>query len=285
MKKPLVNANRLLLLVCLLLLISSLMPARIAAPVAQIPRGLLHDLMITPVASTARWLFGSPPPELQLEYDPEEIVRLLEEIGQDLAYLRNLEQENARLRQEIQLYEQIVAIAEDRMPPRPLPASTVYYTRDRLRPMLTIDKGRTHGVQHRQVVVHGHHIVGFVEQTSARSADIRPIVTPAMQLQVRIVPPAMAQPPRELNAWVQVADDGETFITRQSIDRQVQVGDLAHLDDPRFSSFAQGFVVGQVVDVRPDPEAPLIQQQITIRPRIDIRNIRRVQVLLPPEEQ
>ena len=61
----------------------------------------------------------------------------------------------------------------------------------------------------------------------------------------------------------------------------IKPGDLAHLSDERWPAVAQGFVVGQVVNIKPDPDNPMLYQRVTIKPRFDLASLSEVTVLAP----
>lgn len=278
MRRSLLTRRRALVLIAALLVAVSLLPARVVDTVAG-PPGKLVAAALMPFTVPLKTMADSlrRPTAIELGIEDEHHP------GQTKLYIEQLEIELAELRRENRALRQVEAVLGEGRGVRQVPARVGRYSGDRVNPTLTINRGTSQGVAVGQVVVTGFSLVGEVEQAGPVTATVRLFTAAESRLQVRLVPPVVGEPPHRVGAWMQVEEDGERFVIEVDRDSPVAVGDLAHLEDSRWPREAQGFVVAQVVTVRPDPRDPHMRRVVLLEPIVPLRSLSQVNVLVPTD--
>lgn len=154
------------------------------------------------------------------------------------------------------------------------------------RPTLTINKGRTHGVERGMVVCDEVNLVGRVVDAGPMTATVELLTVPDEPVSVRIVPTTKPGEPAAdgLPLVLRYEDDRQAFTQVTEIHANVNVGDLAHLDGAAsWPREAWGLVVGQVVLIDRD-EDPLNFKRLVVKPLMEPAYLRRVVVLSSPRE-
>ena len=202
--------------------------------------------------------------------------------GLALRQIRQLEQQNLALKQQIAQLTQIRELfglsGVKLVNARVTAAST-----DPLNPTLTINRGESHGVHERLAVTSGFNLVGEVVTTGSLTSDVRLVTAKDTRLRVQIAPPTAEAAARALEVQIERSPDGPWFEVRLGKQQRVEPGDLAHLTDPIWASQAEGFVVGQVTQVAPDPNDPLNFQRVIIDPIPSLMTLTDVTVLVPTD--
>jgi len=269
--------RRILALVVMLLIATSLMPGKWASVVTDGPRDLMI-LLLRPMG-WLRYIGVALRGDASLPERPVSNEILMRD--RDEAMRLNSEL-RARLEQAYRQIEQLSLVRQMGLPKVQLrTASVVEWTVGSTGPLMTIDCGRRQGVEEKMVVVQGVHLVGKVIHTSAESATVQPITTMGTHLAVRVY----SSRPAELNAdhpvLQIVASKRGGFIARADAGEIIAVDDRARLHDMTWPKEGQGFVVGVVTRIAPDEEDPILRREVQITPAMSIAGARDVVVVIP----
>lgn len=292
MKRTLLTPKRLLMLVTAMLLVSSFLGQRTADRISHMPRAAVSTLL-----GPARWSAytvarGFSQPERDpAAWEGERMSRVeLEELyGKRLRELRDLQREHEALLERLAQLQQIRSLAEQS---KQWDFSGVRYVQARVtgvagtrRPStLNIAHGTRSGIRENTAVVHGYNLIGRVVHAGPATADVKLITAPGTRLQVRLLSALDENESRDpVPAQLQASEDGQSFRVRLRRSETVKVGDLAHLDDPRYPREAQSYIVGQVVSVEPAPDDPLLFQEIIVNPIPPLAGLSEVTALVPVE--
>jgi len=276
-RSRLFNSQRTLIGLIILLLASSLLPARWARVISSQPRHLLQaslapvDHLLKPLADKLR-----RPPDLPVdlgnreEYEraKQQIVELQYKLRQATEQIAELSQTRSQLR--------LVGV-------QLLPATVTAWSGDRLHPSLMINRGSRHGLRPGLVVARGFSLMGRVTDTGPVTATARLITAPKTYLIVSIRPPATTTEPREILTQVQAAGSGSEFWCETSADDPIQINDLAYLYDDAWPTEARGLVVGKVTRIDPHPDDPILRRRVVIRPIRSLMHLDHVTVIIPIE--
>ncbi|MEX2671185.1 MAG: rod shape-determining protein MreC [Phycisphaeraceae bacterium] len=278
MRRSLLTPRRALVLVTAVLLVTSLLPLRVISWVGNPGRDVVAAVQMpvtVPLKSLGDAVRRPTPVQLDIadEHHP----------GHARLYIEQLEQEVQQLRRENEALQQVRGVLDEDRPMRALLARVGSVSGDRLNPTLRINRGSRDGVARGQAVVTQFILAGEIERAGPVSADVRLFTAAESRLQVRIIPPNPTATDRRYSAWMEIQDDGQTFLIEAERDDPVEEGDWAHLADDRWPREARGFVVAQVTDVRPDPSDPHRLKRVTLSPAVDLTALRQVTVLVPEE--
>lgn len=281
MHRGLLTPQRVLIGLILLLVVSSLLPARYAASISAVPRFVVEPL-IGMASQPLTWVSAQVRGSEARPLITSDAATFEENYFHMKNYVAALQQENEQLRREIADLEQVPKDIRRAM--AILPARVVAGPRHQLDDTLTINRGRADRIEPNMVVTSGYNLVGLVsEEVAGSSAKVRLITSPTMSLSVTIVPPLAPPDAVGLPAKLRLERDGQTFAADARKQDQVAVGDLAHLRDESWPNEARGYIVGQVVAVIDNPDDPILRRVIRIRPRPDLRYLTQVSVLVPKE--
>ncbi|MCC7145541.1 MAG: hypothetical protein IT443_03775 [Phycisphaeraceae bacterium] len=247
----------------------------------------LKDIAITPITdplhSLALALRGGRDTELTLEVADNRV--------EELRRIRQLETELAEARETIAQYERLARMAQAgtvHMEAVDLMSARVTSWSGRSGSVvLTINRGAGDGVVKDLVVTDGVNLVGRVVDAGTMTASVGLISSEGTMLEARIVPPT-AEPKRELVGLLRYdpkEDGGQgAFWLSTEHQRQVEVGDLAHLSGGAWPQEAWGLVIGQVIKITGDDD-PLNFKRVVVKPRVNLEYLSRVVVLVPVEAQ
>ncbi len=290
MKPRLINLKSLLVVAMVLLLVSSILPVRIAYAIS---RSLNHTVtaFLQPATDGIKRVsdtFGRPSPDAQHE-DGE---RVREDRDRLLSYSRQLEQELEKANQMLQEYTRVGQQARLKGAEF-LPAGVTAYSDPGRNPMLTINRGQQDGIEKGWMVISasGPNLVGWIAAVpGAVTSTVRLITAPRTLLTVQILPPVAGPPPPRDVVQIEAAFTGPTAGKEFWGDdikhpEQFNVGDVAYLKDDHFAAEAAGKVVGRVVDITNNPNDPLLRRRLIIRPEQRLMNLSQVIVIVPPEAQ
>ena len=271
--------RRALVIVAAVLLLSSLAPVRVSSKLAYLP-GSIVSFTTQPFTQGLRWLATTlrPPTERELDLSDAETRQLY---GEALSLIRRLEYKLAAAEQQIALLTQSRTIALSGV--QLVDASVTGYSGERLNPVLSINRGRAGGIYPGAPVVSGFNLVGRVTEAYPASADVGLVNAPGATLLVRILPPTPEAGPREVKEMIHLTEGGEMWEVSVAKGQPVREGDIAQLSDPSWPPEAQGYLIGQVVEVEPDPQNPLNAKRVRIRPMAPLTELSRVTVLVPAE--
>ncbi len=279
MNRPPITPKRILIAIAVLLLLSSQLPTGAATAIASIPRAFVGFIskpatMLQRMSATLRPGRANAP-----DFTPG--GDLAEQLAQANVYIDTLEQEILELRDVSQSLAQIDALL-DLGGIRLIGANVLGFNGDLENPILTIGVGESSGLREGLAVVWGAGLVGRVVSTSAQTADVQLVTAAGTKLQVRIAKPVHDGVSEPLPAFIQVAEDGRSFITEDfAVDAPVQVGDLVHLADDSWQFRARGFIVGVVTEAGDHPDRPYLNKFVVIRPTLPLPSLTRVAVLVP----
>jgi cell shape-determining protein MreC len=277
MNRGLVTPQRVLVGLVLLMVVSSLLPVRHADKLAAMPRWVVEK-SLAPTVQTLTWTSsqirsGSPSvPDIAGD------ARFADNYDAMSVYAKALEQEIARLQQEIVDLKQIPERVRGAV--TLVPARVIAGPRDRQDPVLTINRGQSHGVEPGMIVASGYNLVGLVIPPVDRAqARVRLITAPTMTMSVTILP--QLAPPGEagMPANLRLDRSGRAFVADTLKDDPVQVGDLVHLRDPTWPAEAAGYIVGRVARIIENPADTILRRLAVIEPRVDLLYLTQVHVV------
>jgi cell shape-determining protein MreC len=271
--------NRVLLMLVLMLLISSLLPSGVLRALTGTPRHVVEHITM-PITHQLKRVSDMLRPA-----PPSEVEQVAIE---DLALLRAI---NEELQQKIDELYQLLAQAEatqDFMREyslRGFRRQTAAVTRgaaDRARPVLLINRGAQDGIEIGQAVcVDGAQVVGRVSDVGPVASSVTLITQPAKVLEVVIRAAAPSDRPHRVGTTIEWDSRAGRFTTAILKDIPVMEGDLVHLADVDWPEEARGFVIGRVTAIEDFPDDPTLRQQIHIEPTRPLHRVRYVTVLVP----
>lgn len=278
MKRSLFNQKQTLWAVVLLLMVLCLLPASKAEFVSRTPRSAVEFLTL-PISHMVRHVATR---FYQKPVDDQETLDSLRRQRDDyhrLAYKMQLMLEEERtLNQQFQQMRELFGDFSNHI----FVTASVGYSSSSFRQMsLRLNRGRRHGLEIGQVVSSGSQLVGRIANVSMVSSTVTLITEPSTTLMVRIVPPgtgADGAVPRQVEAILEVTDDGQGFQGTIDANRSVQVGDIAFLADNQWPR--DGFIVGRVVEAQTSPNDPL-RMRVRIEPEQPLHRLSSVTVLVP----
>jgi cell shape-determining protein MreC len=278
MKRSLINQRQMLWVVVLLLLVLCVLPTSKAEWISRTPRSVVETLTMPlshPVRLVAMRFYQKP-------VDDQETIDSLRRQRDDyhrLAYKMQLMLEEERaLNQQFQQMRELFGDFSNQI----FVTASVGYSSQSFRQMsLRLNRGRRHGLDVGQVVSSGSQLVGRISNVNMVSSTVTLITEPKTTLMVRIVPPgagADGTVPRQVEAILEVADDGQGFYGTVDVNRTVRVGDIAFLADNQWPR--DGFIVGRVVDAQTSPNDPL-RMRVRVEPEQPLHRLSSVTVLVP----
>lgn len=281
------TSNRLFVLICMVLLISSLLPARWAGMVAALPHNLV-TLVTSPVTYQLKTFSDRIRPVAADDplVDGQQDWRVwYEKFQRQKQYSQQLAEALRQARKQLSTFERLLSMVGE-ADVKFLNARVAAYHHSGPKKSLTIDRGESDGVESGQAVVDGENLnlVGRVEQAGWRTSTVRLITSAETHLKVRLLPPDVGVSVEGTPQWIRMSDDGQTFQFQVPFNAAVAQGDMAHLADDRWPGFAQGFIVGQVSEVKPDPSNPKLYQIVVIDPMPAMAALNDVTVLVPFDE-
>ncbi len=281
MKRSPLNARQVLLVLVVVLVVSSFLPARWAGGLSAPPRHIINAAA-RPVTYPLKLLADSirRPPDLRVDNSSNEALARQYEAA--LQTIRRLEMQLEDAQQEIATLSQVrtnLGLSGVQL----YPASVTAWSTGRAQPSLTINRGSRHRVRVGMVVASGFNLVGRVSSVGQVTSTVRLITAPDTRVTVRIVPPLPDSPSRQMLVQAQTVAGEDRLMAQTDVDDPARVGDLAHLDDERWPAAANGLVVGKVVAIENDPEDPLLRRHTYIQPLRSLAYLDRVVVLLPAQ--
>ena len=288
----LLTMSRLLVLICVLLLISSMLPARLAGAVSGLPHRFV-SLLLTPVTYQLRNLSMAIRPSVPDELLANENRNWQQQFLDQRQYTALLAEEVKRLQNQLSAFERIDAVMGD-VNASFISARVSGNHHHGGKATLSIDRGDSAGFVQGNAVVHGEQLVGQIEQVGWKTSDVQLLTTAETLLKVRVLAPGsvdfaqvVVRPAVGGEAepvWIRLNKNGDAFTCQESAMTPIQKGDLAQLSDERWPREAQGFFVGQVTSVTPDPSNPQLYKIVTIKPRYELTTLHDVTVLVPGKE-
>ena len=146
---------------------------------------------------------------------------------------------------------------------------------------ITIDVGRSDGIDRGMAVVHQVHLVGLIVKTTPVSATVRLISAPGTTLQVQIGPLQPEATRHAIDAHIHWGVSKDRFTVLVGRDKSLTVGDQAYLTDRNYPEQAHDFVVAEVVAVHNEQTDPLMYRRAWLKPPIDLGTLGHVFVLVP----
>jgi cell shape-determining protein MreC len=190
-------------------------------------------------------------------------------------------QENEKLKEQIDSFE---AITEDRdmASIRLVEARVSRHNPDPTNPTMTILRGSLHGLEPDDAVAFKSNLVGFVtDSIGPANATVSLVTREGFSIGVHIMPPPEVEAGEGWPFKTRVSSDGEgKFITSlaQNVSKELRPGDYVRAADTIRES-ANGFLLGRIETIEPDPRDPLKLSRVVIAPRVPIGPQRMVTVL------
>jgi len=283
MNHRVLSQRRLLPVLVAVLLICSFLPPGLSERLFGRPRHL-KDLLLTPIADPLHALsmalrHSSPGQPLTVTADAEELAR-------SRNYLRRLAAALREAHEKLAQFERISALARaGQLNLRGLDlvsARVTGWVGPPDQPVLMINRGRGARLTPGLAVSDGGNLVGYGQDVGPMTSSIILLTSSRAPLEVRIVPPTLESPARELPGYLEYEARRRCFFLVTAKQTDVRAGDRAHLTGGGWPDEARGLVVGQVVAVEPDSDPHF--NRVLVQPMRDPRYLRRVIVLVPVEE-
>ena len=271
------NSTRWFVVICLLLVVSSFLPTRLAGAISAMPHSVL-SMVLAPITYQLRSvsLRIRPAPAENLIDDEQRDWR--RQFFEQKQYTLRLAEQLDILNRQLLAFERIAEVVGDQ-PVEFLHARVTAAMPSGGKALLMIDRGESAGVQTGDAVVVGEYLIGRIEQVGMATANVQLITTVDTSLKVRILPPNVGFGQEATPEWIRRDNDGDGFIRQVPANASPRIGDLAHLSDERWPAAAQGFVVGQVTEVVPDPSNPKLFSIVRIVPLPAFESLHEVTVL------
>lgn len=274
----LITSTQTFVAICLLLLISALLPASWAGQVSHLPHSFVQ-FAIAPISGQLH--------HLSLAIRPSEPAALVDTSQRDWQrqfftqkqYTTRLAEEVRILQRQLAAFKRIAAVVGDNQQLSFVASNVSASFRNGGKVSLMIDHGMSSGVQLDDAVVVGEYLIGKIDQVNAVTSDVRLITSADTYLKVRIMP---ADPGTGLDTdakWIRLDEDGKAFSVQVPATTEIRPGDIAHLADESWPIEANGFVVGQVTEVIADPADPMLYRFVRIEPRVNLETLDEVYVL------
>ena len=282
MQKPRLTQRRLLTAVVFVLFVCCFLPVGTAQHLAEVPHWLL-SAALAPPGSVVKSISHKLRPGEKHEIGPELTAAALRgRLAKALEYVGQLETQNARLRREnarLKQSKEVINLGSY----QPLEARVTSYSGDQGNPVITIDHGSRSGVGKRMTVISGASLVGKVIATGPLTAEVQLITTPGTGLSVRVLPPSVQVPPREIDTWVKYNASLGAFYFDPAKAKRISIGDIAQLADDRWPDHAQGLIVGKVTRIMRHPTNWMNLKRVVIKPMVSLQDLSEVMVLVPKD--
>lgn len=273
------NPKRVLVAIVALLFLCSMMPSSAADWIWSMP----HDpfmAVISPLTKQLHRLSISirPPHDKGFSIDSDLIKERDELYSHNLILQQQLERANDRISQ-LSAVRKKPALGQST---GLLFASVVYTNANLPHSTLTIDKGSFHGVAAGQAVVLRESLIGRVSHVGHNAATVTLITQPKTHLDVHLVPGESTTGKPVTVTQVLFDEDVNAFVTivDASEHNSIQIGHTAILVDVRWPRQAQKFMIGYVVSMEPQPDHPLLQTRVVIKPVVDMNRLAEVLVVI-----
>ncbi|QDU33222.1 Cell shape-determining protein MreC [Poriferisphaera corsica] len=283
------NSQRALVLVAVALLVSSMLPPSIAGKVTYVPQTML-SMALTPITAIFHGLSLSVRPQKKLDVpNISSFDQLQAEYSEATFYIRRLEIENQQLRMENQLLRNAPSSNQGAEGITLVKARTTSTSNDKINPSITISKGQNQGLSAGNVAIYAGNLIGVIHQISPLTAEVRLINSQSVQLPVIVSSHNESDAARLSKEYLlerNPDDNYQTFYASIEVEAPVQIGDWAHLSDQRniyWPSEAKGAIVGQVIEIIPDPNKPFLLNRMIIQPRIELSRLREVDIVIPQQ--
>ena len=284
MPRSLLNSKRVLLMFAALLVVFSVAPMWLAAPVGNAGRGVVLAA-VSPIAGMLKSMTAAirPPAEDRVDHGDE--AGLADKYEMAMMLIRKYEAEIVSKDEQIQrlrLSKSALQLEGTEM----IDVRVVGYSGDRDNPILTINRGTAGRVGNRMAVIWETNFVGVVDSNRSLTADVRLITAPGSTILARIQPLTPDAAARTAEYFLEVTEDGSAFEVDVPSGTAIAVGDVASVSDSQghWPNEAIGSFVGKVTDVRPKDSDPLRFDTVTVTPMIELSRLSRVTVLNPVAE-
>jgi len=278
---PHMNAKRWLIVACVVMGLLSILPSGITGTVHGWGSRVV-DTTTSPITSVIRDVSLMIRPGEHRGTDKQlPIEQQLEDYTKAVIYARQLEAEVTRLREKLEFYEQTSEVL-GAVRRRFVDARVTRFANDDQKPTLVLAKGHRSGIDAGQAAVSGVHLVGLVSETvGPLTSRVDLVMKPGEKIQALIRPHISDPQTRQITKTLELTKDGQYWATSEVwIGEEVEVGDVAHLSDSLWPSDAQGFLIGQVVEIDNQVERPLEFKRLLIEPGVDATRLRSVTVLV-----
>lgn len=283
MKQAVLSQRHVLILVTGLAFVSSFLPTGVSQWLWSRPR-YVKDLLLAPLCDPLHALSMNVRPRAGSSTAAGSDAAL--EVGRSRNYLRKLESELKEAREKLAQYERVSSLARaGLLNLRGLDlvwARVTGWSGPPDQPVLIINRGRKDGLTEGLAVTDGVNLVGTLQSVGPVTSGVVLVSAARASLEVRIVPPTLEAPTRELPGYLQYDGKRKCFYLVAPKQTDVRAGDLAHLTGGGWPDEAKGLVVGAVVAVEPDVDPHF--SRVIVQPAADMRYLQRVVILVPVEE-
>jgi len=282
MPQSMSTSRRLLIAAGILLLVNSQLNTRYAKWLGRVPAGIVKTVTVWPRGLIHHIAVGTLVEDSRTQPEGVDVQDLREDLGLSQALARALGAENDRLRRELVSFRAIGAIIDlDGF--TPLLADVTGRSTDPSNPTIGLSAGSRSGVALDQPVVVGGNLIGFVSEADIAQSTVKLITAADSTIYVRIVPIDWntENPPQPEQLIAKHDRTGPYFYCEvQRSSHSFEPGQIATVYDNLYAQ-ANGFTVGQVVEIVDAPDQPLLLDRIIIRPVLVPGQQREVTVLIP----
>ncbi|MEX0777233.1 MAG: rod shape-determining protein MreC [Phycisphaeraceae bacterium] len=276
--------RRILALLIMALLVSSLLPDTAEARVSAWPRGIVAAV-VGWVSAPLKWASDSLRAPAPLPVNRGAASALQRNYDQQLGYNAWLLIELRRTQEQLARYQDMAYDPQRLAGYRLVPADVTAYAAQARHHTLQLNVGTLQGVDKGMIVTDESvfSLVGRITDAGPAAATVELISSPGSQLDVRFLPSTPQRLARELVLTMTAEDSGQRFTVQTKKDDPVAMEYLAHLDDSHWPRVASGLVVGKVTALTPLPDDPLQFNRVIVQPIGPLPNLGRVVVLARQE--
>ncbi len=271
----------------LLAVILAFLPARMSGYASFIGDKLTFALAplghpLSYLGGSIRGQFEPPPP------DARALIAQWENAQEAAALIRSLQEEVAQLRLENRLLRNIhEQLGPDAGTYRLPNAHVIARGADPAAAILRLNRGSKDGVIDGIAATDGANLVGRISRAERMTAALKLISAPGTRLDVVLTPQlgtveqmTAADAPR---CQLDVTKDNQ-FTAMVPVEQNIVVDSFARLVDRDWPPSVQGMIVGRVTSVEPAPDDPLTWKRITVEPRVTLRYLTKVTLMIPRQE-
>lgn len=265
-----------LVLVTLVLLGCALLNLRVTNALANAIKYTV-DTVQYPADRLASMLKSDP----RVDYPEMSDQALADQLAAARKQNNELWQENVRLREQI---ESFIAITEI----RPIDSIRMVEARvsrldsNPVNPTMLVLRGSLHGLRPDDAVAYKSNLIGFVtDSIGPANATVSLITRVDFSIGVQIMPPPDIEAGEGWPFKTRVKSDGGGRFycsLAQNVAKELRPGDYVRASDTIRES-ANGFLLGLIEKIEPDPKDPLKLSRVVIKPRAPIGPQRMVTVL------
>lgn len=282
MSKPLLTSRKALAAVVGVLLLNALLPIGYAKWVGKLPTSITQTLAV-PVSHPLSWASHQMRPEDRGRAQDMTEAEWIQEKEEYERLNRELWAINRDLRESLETFRAL-ALVIDLKEIKPVEAAVINFNNDRNNPVMRISQGTRVGIKGKDPVVFRTNLLGLVENDPGTlNCKVELVSRPGFRIRVAMEPAGIEDDRDPIIDYAQTHESGQYFIVQHEKGHGLEPGHIAWVNDD-LHELARGFLLGRIVEIKPDPDNPHTLDQIIIRPDVPIGPQARVMVITEREE-